>query len=365
MSQTLKSRIAVIILMALLLSLMSTMSFATKDDATEPIEEEITVEPVKAKLNTKVYFEGKTYTFSNGKRVRKSYEDGELGCGIISLIVPNKEYGVYVSGEGWISEKQIKDEEQYITLTFDKLENGLNAILKVNGEFISAESDNDGIITFNDGMLEVRGNGITTINFMTKDGKEIEVLATVYDGDVELNIPEKSVTMEGNINADLVDKKVNISADGEAIAVLRIENGSIGVEAEGDGNVKATVEDKEVLDSNINAQGSVTANADGISANGNSNQTMTLLQKLTLKLNERVNANIDKEKASVGAGGDVAVNDKQVISGDAEMEYEYGAEDPTADVNVDILDKNVVNVEDKTVPVLSALRALLEKLNNR
>ena len=362
MSQTLKSRISVIILMALLLSLMSTMCFATEATVTEQTEEEITAEPVKAKLNTKIYFEGKTYTFSNGKRVRKSYEDGELGCGVISLIVPNKEYGVYVSGEGWISEQQIIDEEQYITLTFNKIENGLNSNLKVNGEFISAESDNDGIITFNDGMLEARANGTTTVNFTTKDGKEIEVLATVYDGEVELNIPEKSVTIEGNISADLVDKKVNISADGEATAALKIENGSIGVEADGNGNVKATVEDKEILDASISAEGSATANENGISASGSSSQTMTLLQRLTLKLNERVNANIDKEKASAGAGGDVSVNDKEMISGDAEMKYEYGAEDPTADVNVDVLDKNVVNVEEKTVPVLSALRALLAKI---
>ena len=83
---------------------------------------------------------------------------------------------------------------------------------------------------------------------------------------------------------------------------------------------------------------------------------------MTLKLNERANASIDKEKVSAGAGGDASVNDKEIISGDAGMKYEYGADDPTADVNVDILDKNVINVEEKTVPVLSALRALLSRI---
>ena len=68
MSQTLKSRISVIILITLLLSLMSTMCFAAKANATEPTKEEITTEPVEAKLNTKIYFEGKTYTFHNGRR---------------------------------------------------------------------------------------------------------------------------------------------------------------------------------------------------------------------------------------------------------------------------------------------------------
>lgn len=112
----------------------------------------------------------------------------------------------------------------------------------------------------------------------------------------------------------------------------------------------------------VNANGSATANKDGISAEGKATQTITLLQRLTLKLSERANASIDKEKVSAGAGGDASVNDKEIISGDAGMKYEYGADDPTADVNVDILDKNVINVEEKTVPVLSALRALLSRI---
>ena len=72
MSQTLKSRIAVIILMTLLLSLISTICCAA--EATETI---------KAKLNTKIYFEGDTHQFHSGrlaKKVRKSYKDGKLGC---------------------------------------------------------------------------------------------------------------------------------------------------------------------------------------------------------------------------------------------------------------------------------------------
>lgn len=362
MSQTLKSRISVIILITLLLSLMSTMCFAAEANATEPTKEEITTEPVEAKLNTKIYFEGKTYTFHNGKRVRKTYEEGTLGCGIVSIIVPNKEYGVYVSGEGWISEKQIKNQEQYITLTFDKIENGLGSTLKVNGEFVKAESSNNGIITYKDGVLEAKANGTTTINFTTKEGKEIEVLATVYNGEVELNIPEKSVSLEGKINADLADKKVNIKAEGDANAALKIENGSIGVEAEGNGNIKATVEDKEVLDANFNAKGSATASKDGIEAESKASQTIKLLQKLTIKLNESANAHINKEEVGAGVDADASVNDREVISGDAAMKYEYGAEDPTGTAHLDVLDRSLVNVEDKTVPIISALKALLSKI---
>lgn len=362
MSNTLKSRISVIILITLLVSLISTMSFAALDDNLELPEEPIQEEVVEVKLNRKVFFEGNTYKLSNGKRVRKSYAEGELGCGIISMINPNKEYGIYVSGEGWISKEQIKNTDKYITLEFSKIENGLNTKLNINGEFITAESNNDGIVTFRDGILEAKGNGTTTINFTTKEGKEIEILATVYEGNVELNIPEKSASVGGKINADLVDKKVNIVAEGDANATLTVENGSINVDANGNGNAKATVEDKEILDVDVTAEGNITASKDGVSATGNANQTITLLQKLTLKLNERAKANIDKEQVEVGAGGDAAVNDKEMISGDAEMQYQYGEEDPTADVSVNILNKNVVDFEGKKVPILSTLKALLSKI---
>lgn len=359
MSQTLKSRISVIILITLLVSLVSTMSFAATDTEVKPEE----TKQVEVKLNRKVYFEGDTYTFHNGNRIRKTYAEGEKGCGIISIIVPNKAKGIYVSGEGWISEDQIINTDKYITLEFEKIENGLNAKLNVNGEFVTVESDNNGIITYTDGVLVAKGDGTTTVKFKTKDDKEIEVLATVYEGNIELNIPEQSVSATGKITADMVDKKVKVTAEGDAKATLKIgENGSIGVDAEGNGKLTTTVNEKEVLDVDVSANGSATANKDGISAEGKASQTITLLKRLTLKLNERANASIDKEKVSAGAGGDVSANDQEIISGDAGMKYEYGADDPTADVNVDILDKNVVKVEEKTVPVLSALRALLSRI---
>lgn len=365
MSNTLKSRISVIILITLLLSLMSTMCFATEANVTETTKQEVTAEPVKARLNTKIYFEGKTYTFHDGRRVRRTYEDGKLGCGIVSIIIPNKEYGVYVSGEGWIAESQIKSAEKYISLEFNKenLKNGeLGSTLKINGEFVNVESNNTGIIRYENETLVAGLNGTTTVKITTKEGKEIEALATVYDGNVELNIPEKSVSMDGQITADIADKKVNISADGDAEVALKIENGSIGVEAEGNGNVKATVEDKEVLDVNVNASGSVTASKDGITAEAKASQTIKLLQKLTVKLNENANAHINKEEVEVGVGADASVNDKQVASGDASVKYEYGEEDPTGSAHLTVLDKNVVNAENKTIPVISALKALLARI---
>lgn len=86
------------------------------------------------------------------------------------------------------------------------------------------------------------------------------------------------------------------------------------------------------------------------------------MQKLTIKLNESANAHINKEEVGAGVGADASVNDREVISGDAAMKYEYGAEDPTGTAHLDVLDRSLVNVEDKTVPIISALKALLSKI---
>lgn len=356
MSQTLKSRVAVIILMTLLLSLISTICFSGETKAAEKVE---------AKLNTKIYFEGDTYKFHSGKlgkKVRKSYGEGELGCGIVSIIVKNKEHGIYVTGEGWISESQIRTSEKYITLKFDKEENGLRSNLKVNGEFVNVESDNLGIIKYENGALRAEANGTTTVTITTKEGKEIEALATVYEGGIELNIPEKAVSIDGQISADIADKKVNISADGEATAALVIENGAIGVEAEGNGDVKATVEDKEILDLNANIAGSATASLNGVTAEARASQTLTILQKLAIKLNENANAYANRSEVGAGAGAGVSVNDKEIASADADIKYQYGQTDPTADLNVNVLENSVVNVQDRTVPVISTLKALIARM---
>lgn len=354
MSQTLKSRIAVIILMTLLLSLISTICCAA--EATETI---------KAKLNTKISFQGDTHQFHSGrlaKKVRKSYKDGKLGCGIVSIIVPNKEYGVYVTGEGWISESQIRESDKYITLKFDKVENGLKSSLTIDGEFVNVVSGNTGIVKFENGALTAGVDGTTTVKITTKEGKDIEALVTVYNGNMELNIPEKSASLDGKINADIAEGKVKIEAKGDAKATLKIENGAIGVEAKGKGDIKAKVEDKEILDVNGNASGNATVSRDGLSAEARASQTMTILQRLSIQLNERANAYVDKEKAGASAGADASVNDKQVASADAGIEYKYTETDPTADLNVKLLEKDVVNVEDKTVPVISSLKALLAKI---
>lgn len=367
MSQTLKSRISVIILMALLLtSLAGTMCYAT--EASTPEDKTKTEQTVaKAKLNTKVVFKGNTYKFYNGKNIRRKYAEGEYGCGIVSIIVKNKPFGVYVSGEGWIAESQIQADltQKYISLEFNKenLKNGeLGSVLKINGEFLKAESANTGIIKFEDGKL-VAGlkEGMTKIKFVTKDNKEIEILASNYDGKVTLDIPGKSVSADGNITADMIGGKVNVSANGDAKVALKIENGSLGVEAEGNGNINAKYEGKEILDANANATGNVTASKDGITAEGTATENVSFLQRIRAKLSQRASARIDKEKASVSVGGDAAINDKEVASGDAGLGYTYATDTGSASLDASILGNKVIQKQ-KDFPVLSTLKSLFSKI---
>ena len=135
MSQTLKSRISVIILMALLLtSLVGTMCYATEAETPAETTTETTAKP-DVKLNRKVLFTGKTYWNMRGKgSARRTYEDGKIGCGIIGSINKNKEYGIYIIGEGFIKEEQIKSSDKYITIELKKAENGVKSSLSSDGE---------------------------------------------------------------------------------------------------------------------------------------------------------------------------------------------------------------------------------------
>lgn len=365
MSQTLKSRISFIILLTLLLSLMSTMCFAT-EATTEPEKNQTVVSTSDIKLNKTITFAGDTYRFHTGDNTRKAnkYTKENPGCGIISIIVPGKDHPIYVSGEGWISADQVLTAEDFITLKFDKTENGIQTNFNVNGEYV--QSSNPAIVTYENGVLKAGvEEGKTTVTVKAKDGKEINLIVANYNGNIEVSVPKDSiapsVTMNGDIDLTVADK-VKVTADGNATATLKIENGSIGVEASGEGNVKATVADKEILDAKFDANGSATANKDGISVSAEANQTYTLLQKLAIKLNENANAHINKKEVAAEVGADASVNDKEIVSGDAGMKYEYGADDPTGTAHLNVLDKNLVNVEDKTVPVISAFKALLSKI---
>lgn len=361
----LKTKALVIILIATLLLGVSTL-FCTVKAADEE-----TVEP---RINTKIEFTGKTYKYRNQDKVRKEYAEGEIGSGIVSMVLKNSKHPVCVIGEGWIDINQIVKSEEYITLKFDTddlKENGVKSTLTVNGEFLNIESENNGIIEFKDGALEAKANGKTTLVFIPKEGEAIEVLATVVDGAVTLNIPEKSISGEITAKTEIADKvKIDVEATGDATAAIVIDEKGISVAGEGEGEIKLKVNDEEIASGNATANGTVTVDEEGAKAEGESKQSMNLFQKLTMKLAERLALEVNKEEAKVSAGGDVAVIDQngteqEIASGDAEMSYNYSDEDPKADLKVEVLDKEVANVEDQTVPVISLFKKLVEKVQAR
>lgn len=315
----LKTKALVIILITILLACVSTMSFAT--------EEKEVIEP---KLNSKVYFEGETYKLPNKDKVRKEYAEGEMGCGIISIISKNAKHPVYVTGEGWIDVDQIVSLEKYITINFERGE-GLTSHLTVNGEFMDIQSTNTAVLDYKDGMLNINGNGNTEVVITTKEGKEIEALATVVNGGLVLSVPDKAVAGELSVTAEIADK-VTVEANGNAGAALEIGANGIDVVGEGNGNVVVKAEDKEILSADGNVTGALSANKDGITANVEAEQNMNLLQRLTLKLKERANLAVNKEEAMIGAGGDIAVNEKELASGDATLTTDY-VNNPDLNVN--------------------------------
>ena len=348
--QGLKTKVLVIILIATLMVAMSTL-FCTVKAAEEP------------KLNTKIEFTGNTYKYPNQDKVRKPYAEGEVGCGIVSIISKRANHPVYVTGEGWINIDQIVKSEKYIDLNFENIKNG-EFKLTVNGEFVNVDSTNNAVIDYQDGKLTILGDGKTDVIITTKEGKQINALATVIDGGLTLSIPDKAVAGELSATAKIADK-ITVEANGNGGAALVIDENGITVEGEANGDGVLKAEDKEIASATGTVTGNITGNANGVTANVSGEQTMTLLQKLTLKLKERAGAKIDKEHVEVSAGGDVEVNDKEIVSADGDLSYTYGEEDPTGSAKVEVLDKEVVNVENSTINIISTLKNLITKIKAR
>lgn len=349
---SLKTKALVIILIATLMVAISTF-FCTVKAAEEP------------KLNRKIEFTGKTYKYPNQDKIRKEYPEGEKGCGIVSIISKSAKHPVYVTGEGWIDIEQIVDGSavKYIDLKFDNIKNGEFG-LKIDGEFVDVDSTNNAVIKFEDGALIATGNGRTDVIITTKEGEEINALATVVEGEVTLSIPDKKVAGQLSATAEIADK-VTVEANGDAELGLIIGEDGIGVKGQANGDVVLKVDDNELASAGGNVNGELKGNLNGVTGNIAGEQRINLFQKLTMKLKERASANIDKEQASVTAGGDVAVNDKEIASGDAGLSYTYGEEDPKGSLKAEILDNEIVNVENKTLPIISTLKNLIGKLMAR
>ena len=110
------------------------------------------------------------------------------------------------------------------------------------------------------------------IDTLTSNTMQLELNIKGIEGYLHIIDSKTCNQLLEEIRDNLNDIKSDIKAEGDANAALKIENGSIGVEAEGNGNIKATVEDKEVLDANFNAKGSATASKDGIEAESKASQ---------------------------------------------------------------------------------------------
>ena len=323
-------------------------------------------------LNRKVYFTGDTHYYSDGssaklfnkgKEIRKSYSAENPGCGIISIISKGKAYPYYITGEGWIAADQILEATRFISLDFNKTENGyLNSVLHIDGEYVEVVSDNNAIVRFEEGKLIAEGNGSTTVTIHPGNGKEdIELLAVVADGNIVLNIPEKSVSADlNNATIAFVDQKVKVEGNGHAEANLLIEDGAVSVTASGNGQAKLLVEDKEIA--RIDAEGEITATADlanqELRVEGTAKETLTILDKFAVALQERANAKVDMQHVEAGVGGTAYVNDTEVADGNASIAYQYGAEDPTGSVDASILGNKVLDMQDRTIPVSKVIGGL-------
>ena len=347
----LKTKALVIILIATLMVAMSTL-FCTVKATEEP------------KLNTKIEFTGKTYKFPNQDKVRKTYAEGEVGCGIVSIISKSAKHPVYVTGEGWIDIEQIVKSEKFIDLNFDNIKNG-EFKLTVNGEFVNVDSTNNAVVDYQDGMLTIIGDGKTDVIITTKEGEEIKALATVVNGGLTLSIPDKALAGELSATAEIADK-ITVEANGDAGVALVIDESGIGVVGEANGDLVLKAEDQEIASASGSVSGEMTANGNGLTANVSAEQRMSLLQKLTLRLKERAGATVNKEQASVSAGGDVEINEKEIASGDASIDYIYASDEATVNANANVMGKDFGTGENPLkFKVVETLRSLSEMLMNK
>ena len=359
------------------------------------LAKEIKEEIVTPRLNSKISFEGKTYLFSNSDTVRREYKNGERGIGIISIISKKAKHQVYVTGEGWIDAKQIKEIQNYITIEFKQNDGGksIGASLKIDGEFVTVESENTGVLDYHEGNLTAKGNGETIVNIVTKEGKKIEALATVVDGTVTLDIPEKDLGAELKTTANVANNKITVKAEGDAQAKLEIGNEGVGVAGEGNGNVTLNAGDAKIASADGKSTGSATLKKAGTEVNVNNKANLGLFERLMMKITGSANAgldingthaeakgnataelegkdiasanggahaNINKQGMNAGAEGNVNVYENKIVNGGVDIAHNVGEIDPKADINVQISGKDVIDKQDLLLPIYSTFLAMIK-----
>lgn len=355
-----KKIIASMLCSIMILMSMSTLCFAE-------------VNPSDITLNKRVTFIGDTYWDWNGKKVRKNYP--EETSGIILSINNRKDKEVYISGKGYIDKDQIVSiEGKVLEIEFDK--ENLTSTVKFDGDYVNIESKNQAILAYEDGVLKAGVDGTTTINIETSKGEILEIDATVKNAVVTLNIPEKSVelnvenaalvvTVPSSTEGDSGTEILNVSGSANAKADIALDNGKVTVSANATAEGTVKVKGEEIINAKIEeAKGEITGSMEGVTVSASTKQTYTLLQKIKMKLTGSASATADKEgvDAEGSVGGEITDGEgNEIISGGASgsVSGDYG-KDPTVSLSGNIANKEIVILQNKTLPIVTMLKNLFK-----
>lgn len=214
----------------------------------------------------------------------------------------------------------------------EQTENGLKLDLNFDyaGEYITVESDNDGVVQFDMSSmtLTAAGLGETTIHLKIGD-KDIPIKVTVNEGGIQLLPQGTGVTVNGLLKA------------------------------------KFDISEKEMANIDAAMQANGGLNNGELSGGVTSTQNITLLQRIKLNLTEAVAGRVNTSGVAGEVAGEVGVNEKPIASGSAGLGYQYGATDPIASVSGSILGNKLLDFQNVTVPIskiISGLKVMLSKL---
>lgn len=371
--------LAVILVISLILvgsALFSTVKAADEGENNQVVTENQNAAKPEIKLNRKIQFTGNTYkSYKDGAKVRKTYNEGQIGEGVILRIRNSGAHRIYVAFEGWISDDQVYGEPvKYIDLTFDLSnlkEEGLKTGIKIDGEFLDVDIKNAGVVKFEDGILKPSGHleGTTDIVFTKKDGTEIPVVAETHNGNITLSVQEGMLSGDLAAKATLFDKVVVKVGEEENPATGQITlsfgegTGTLGANANIDVKLE-TMDGKEIAGLNVEASGAVQGDLANLSVNAGGNVTESiraLSGKIRAALTERAKVTIDKEKISGTVGGKASVQDKELVDGDLGVAYKWDEEDPYVGIKGSVLGGNEIEKIEK-IPVVSKIKALLSRM---
>lgn len=354
MIKNLKSKLLISILTIATMLSLSTMCFAAEDAKVYTLED--------IKLFDTVMFKGDTYarTIFGKESIRKTFAEPEYG--IVTVIRKDKEHSLHINEKGWIAPSQITEKVgTYITIDFEKINGGLRSALKVNGEFMKIDSENEAVLSLKDGVLKIGADGETKINLQTNKGELVTIEAVVNNGILQLDIPNAEIKAslgESGITLTKAGEELaEITVSGEASAKIALDSNGLQVSGEATATGDITIKDKEIISGTVAGNGTITADLSGIKADATMSEQISVLQKIKAKMEQKIQADINLESAGVAVSGNVAVNDKQIVSGNASTEYTYISDN--LNVEAGLNGKTILN---KDVKVIQSIKALLTKM---